>query len=109
MPGRMRSENVNGAVRNSNLRNLIKTAAAIPALWLTTDSHVIARNAIPRFQMILNEKQKKERGRILQQLADDYHKARPWLKKNEAYIQFGKSLEADPVKLRVINALAAIN
>jgi hypothetical protein len=59
--------------------------------------------------MKLTDKQKKKRGQILQQMAEQYHKARPYLKRNEAYAAFGAFIEHDPVKLRIINALAAMS
>jgi hypothetical protein len=56
----------------------------------------------------LNVHQKKKRGQILQQMADQYwHTQRPWLKRDQAYVSFADTLEKDPVKLRIINALAA--
>lgn len=56
----------------------------------------------------LNVKQLKKRGEILQQMADQYwHNHRPWLPRNEAYLSFAQTIENDPVKLRIINALAA--
>ena len=56
----------------------------------------------------LNEQQKKKRGQILQQMADQYwHTKRPWLTRDQAYVSFADTLEKDPVKLRIINALAA--
>lgn len=56
----------------------------------------------------LNEQQKKKRGQILQHMADVYWKTKcPWLKRESAYAYFAEDLEKDPVKLRIINALAA--
>jgi hypothetical protein len=57
----------------------------------------------------LNEEQKKKRGKILQQMAEDYHKRHRYLKRDEAFKEFGQEIENDPVKLRVINALAAMS
>ena len=56
----------------------------------------------------LTDEQKKKRGRILQHLAEEYHKKHRYLKRDQAFIEFGESLENDPVKLRIINALAAL-
>jgi hypothetical protein len=56
----------------------------------------------------LNEPQKKKRGQILQQMADKYWvNERPWLSRDQAYVSFADTIEKDPVKLRIINALAA--
>jgi hypothetical protein len=56
----------------------------------------------------LSPEQIKKRGQILQRMADQYLEARPYLRRNEAYAAFGASIEHDPVKLRIINALAAM-
>lgn len=58
--------------------------------------------------LTLTPEQKKKRGQILQQMADSYwHNQRPWLTRNEAYVSFADTIDKDPVKLRIINALAA--
>jgi len=56
----------------------------------------------------LTEDQKKKRGRILKEMADQYHSQHSYLKRNEAYIKFCDMIHKDPVKLRIINALATL-
>lgn len=55
----------------------------------------------------LNPIQKKKRGVILQQMADQYWNKHPWMRREAAYNAFAADLDQDPVKLRMINALAA--
>lgn len=56
----------------------------------------------------LTPDQKITRGKILQSMADNYWvNYRPWLTKEQAHVSFAQTLEQDPVKLRIINALAA--
>jgi hypothetical protein len=59
--------------------------------------------------LTLNAKQKEKRGRILQELAEEYHKKHRYLRRDEAFKEFGDDLAEDPLKLRVINALAAMS
>jgi hypothetical protein len=56
----------------------------------------------------LSPEQIEKRGQLLQRMADQHHLSRPYLTRDEAHISFGESIERDPVKLRIINALAAM-
>jgi hypothetical protein len=55
----------------------------------------------------LNKEQKKTRGAILQSMFDSFLKKHSWMSLKKAEREFTKSIENDPVKLRIINALAA--
>ena len=55
----------------------------------------------------LNEQQKKKRGVILQSMYDSFLKKHPWMRLKEAEREFTESIDNDPFKLRMINALAA--
>lgn len=55
----------------------------------------------------LNEQQKKKRGQILESMYESFLETHTWMPINDAEYAFAKSIEDDPVKLRMINALAA--
>jgi hypothetical protein len=55
----------------------------------------------------LNEQQKKKRGVILQSMYDSFLDKHPRMSLKTAQREFIESIDNDPVKLRVINALAA--
>jgi hypothetical protein len=57
--------------------------------------------------MQLSTAQIKERGKILQEMAEIYHRNHRYLTREQAYKAFGESIEADPIKLRFINGMAA--
>lgn len=55
----------------------------------------------------LNEQQKKKRGQILQSMYESFLNTHPWMPLKDAERAFAESIENDPGKLRIINALAA--
>jgi hypothetical protein len=55
----------------------------------------------------LTPEQIKKRGLILQEMSKDYGKGHRFLTTREAQIEFCESIENDPMKLRIINAMAA--
>jgi len=57
----------------------------------------------------LDKQQITERAVITMNMLAEYRKAHQWLAYDEATFQFFKMLDEDPIKVRIINALAAAN
>lgn len=57
----------------------------------------------------LDKQQITERAVITMNMLDEYRNAHPYLAYDEANFQFFKMLDEDPIKVRIINALAAAN
>jgi hypothetical protein len=57
----------------------------------------------------LDKQQITERAVITMNMLDEYRNAHPYLTYDEATAQFFEELDKDPVKVRIINALAAAN